>query len=60
MLISGKSAWSDWGAYTLGMFADMLGQLGRIAIAVGIGVEAIKDSLATLNPVLLICLSYFF
>ena len=34
----------------LGAIANVAGQLGRIAIGVGIGIKAIKEALKTLNP----------
>lgn len=45
---------SNVGNLFLGTLADMAIQVGKIAIAVGVGVGAIKKALASLNPVVAI------
>ena len=53
-LASGGNVFKAGGQALLGSFASILDQLGQIAIGVGIGIEAIKAALKTLNPVVAI------
>jgi hypothetical protein len=53
-LATGAAGISGLAVAILAPLGDMLIQLGKIAIAAGVGLEAIKDSFASMNPVLAI------
>ena len=53
-LVSGDNIMQSMGASLLGTIGGILVQLGEMAIAVGIGLEAIKKALSTLNPIVAI------
>lgn len=49
-LLSGTAGLSDLPKMLLGVLGGLLTQLGQMAIAVGLGVQAIQTALKTLNP----------
>ncbi len=49
-LVNGKSAFSNYKLFILGLFADMAEALGSLAIAMGVASLGIKASLMTLDP----------
>lgn len=53
-LVSGDNLMQSLGASLLGTLGGILAQLGKMAIGVGIGLEAIKKALSTLNPIVAI------
>jgi TP901 family phage tail tape measure protein len=50
-IVSGDNLMQSLGASLLGTLGGILVQLGEMGIAVGIGLEAIKKALSTLNPI---------
>ncbi|HHT04303.1 MAG TPA: phage tail tape measure protein [Bacteroidales bacterium] len=53
-IVSGDNIMASLGASLLGTIGGILVQLGEMAIAVGIGLDAIKKALSTLNPIVAI------
>jgi hypothetical protein len=53
-LVNGDNLMQSLGASLLGTLGGILVQLGEMAIGVGIGLEAIKKALSTLNPIVAI------
>ncbi len=53
-LAVGAAGLQDFGSLVLGTLGDVCIQVGKIAIATGIGIQAIKEALKTLNPVVAI------
>ena len=53
-LINGDNIIQSMGTALLGTLGGILAQLGEMAIAVGVGLEAIKKALSTLNPIVAI------
>jgi hypothetical protein len=53
-LVSGDNIIQSLGTALLGTLGGILAQLGEMAIAVGIGLDAIKKALSTLNPIVAI------
>ncbi len=53
-LVSGDNLMQSLGASLLGTLGGILVQLGEMAIGVGIGLDAIKKALSTLNPIVAI------
>ena len=53
-LVSGDNIIQSLGTALLGTLGGVLVQLGEMAIGVGIGLEAIKKALSTLNPIVAI------
>jgi TP901 family phage tail tape measure protein len=53
-IVSGDNLMQSLGASLLGTLGGILVQLGEMGIAVGIGLEAIKKALSTLNPIVAI------
>ena len=53
-IVNGDSVMQSLGASLLGTIGGILVQLGEMAIGVGIGLEAIKKALSTLNPIVAI------
>jgi TP901 family phage tail tape measure protein len=53
-LVNGDNLMQSLGASLLGTLGGILVQLGEMSIAVGVGLEAIKKALSTLNPIVAI------
>ena len=53
-LVNGDNIIQSLGTALLGTLGGILAQLGEMAIGVGIGLEAIKKALSTLNPIVAI------
>ncbi|HHW90693.1 MAG TPA: hypothetical protein GX745_07325, partial [Clostridiales bacterium] len=53
-IVSGDNLMQSLGASLLGTIGGILVQLGEMSIAVGVGLEAIKKALSTLNPIVAI------